>query len=195
MRRRQMTTEMVHSPTRTRFLAKKRQKRETRARDAWLEAHTFYCTGQRRRRGQMRACLFEVRFNHQVEGAKATCSFCHTAHVYSSAGTERSRWMTQSEYAEVHIPEESLLRIEDVYVEVEAEKKVPPGSPIVKEKIIVADHAPWCHKPDVILAGLSAKMGAPGRVRWTDRGGRVRHLCQSSEAARRLANARWANAS
>ncbi|MCH8877796.1 MAG: hypothetical protein IIA89_13400 [Chloroflexi bacterium] len=142
----------------------------------------------------MADCLFEVRFTTQAEGARATCSFCKETHVYSNAGTGKSRWLTQAEYAEVYIPDESLLRVEDVYREIDVEKRVKDKSGLVEmvpEKIIVADHAPWCGSPDVPIAGLTAKVGGPGQVRWTDSRGRFRHMCQSSEAARRIVATRW----
>ena len=143
----------------------------------------------------MARCQFEVRFNRQEEGARAMCSFCDTVHVYSNAGTGKSRWLTMAEYQEVYIPEESLLRVEDVYREIDTEKKVHDKQGVVRlvpEKIIVADHAPWCGSPDVPIAGLTAKVGGPGRVRWRDSKGVIRHNCVSSEAARK--HAEYSNA-
>ena len=108
--------------------------------------------------------------------------------------------MTQSEFSEVYIPEESLLRVEDVYREIDTEKKVQDKQGVVQlvpEKIIVADHAPWCKHPDAAIGGLAASMDSPGIVRWRDSHSRVKHICQSTEAARRLgklgALARWGN--
>ena len=142
----------------------------------------------------MAECLFEVRFNKQGEGARATCSFCKTVHVYSSAGTGRNRWLTMAEYQEVYIPEESILRVEDVYREIHTEKGVKDKSGIVEmvpEKIIIIGHAPFCSSPDTPIAGLMATVGGPGQVRWTDSGGRFRHMCQSSKAAQRISLSRF----
>ncbi|MCH8875592.1 MAG: hypothetical protein IIA89_02065 [Chloroflexi bacterium] len=136
----------------------------------------------------MARCKFEVRFRQEVEGARAKCSFCDTTHVYSSAGTGRLRWLTMAEYEEVYIPDESLLRVEDVYREINVERKVHDKQGVVKlvpEQIVIADHAPWCGSPDVPIAGLTAKVGGPGRIRWRDSKGVIRHNCVSSAAARK----------
>jgi len=195
MTRRTMTTPYERgSPTRLRFLAKKREARKARKDDAWFKAHSFWCKGRRSRHGVMAACQFEVVFREQVEGSKATCRLCKTTHFYSNAGTGRNRWLTMAEYQEVYIPDESLLRVEDVYREIDTEKRVKDKTGIVEmvpEKIIIIDHAPFCSKPDVQIAGLMATVGGPGQVRWTDSGGRFRHMCQSSDAAQRISLSRF----
>ena len=184
------------SKTRQKFLDAKKAKKVQRAREAYLEEHTFFCKGKRRRRGRLQDCMFEVRFREAAESARAHCSFCGTAHIFSNAGTGRSRWLTLAEYQEVFIPDESVLKVEDVQRTMELRKNVKRDGYMqqVPEKRVLISHAPWCQTPDVILVGLTAKVEGPGRIVWRNDKGHFAHNCLSSQAASGLAHARWGHA-
>lgn len=198
------------SKQREKFYAAKAAKRKRRADDAYHAAHTFECTGLRRRHGkENQQCGWPVTFrrldgDNPAENERAFCRRCRTAFIYyvgSVDGVFKQTWLTVEEHGELYIPDESKTTLESVYREIDAEKNVKDKQGYmqqVQETIVIADHAPWCKSKDVPIIGLRAKMGAPGRVRWTDSGGRVRHLCQSSKAASHLgkigAVARWGEA-
>ncbi len=165
------------SKTRQRFMARKRRRREARAHDKWQVDHHFACQKIRRRHGTMKACGFPVYFRKLYEGAGAYCRYCRQAYTYAtpSMGYGRLQWLTVEEAAELVLPAEALVERT-----VEGEREVA-----------IVDHAQFCSDRTMPLIGLTGTLTKPGRVEWKDFGKRIMHVCFSSEAGRRLAQARW----
>lgn len=169
------------SPTRRKFLAMKKAKRKQRADDAYLAAHSFFCKGQRQRRGQLRECQYEVRFRKAVEGAHATCRICGTTHIFdqpmTTDGPGIARWLTAAEHAE-SVPEPETVQVIEL-----------PD----KKEVRIVDHAGWCSDRSKPLYGATAEWHGAGKIVWR-MGGRFWHTCLSSNAASDLAHARWGTA-
>lgn len=191
MRRQTRTFEAV-SPTRLRFQAKRRAVRKAKADAKWEREHTYICRVTVNGRNGKQECGYWQRFMHEAEGYSVKCRKCKTVSVCHEKANTKFEWLPLSTYEEIYLPDEVTITVEDVYQELNLEKRVKDkksGSMIrVPEKKILVSHAPWCGSPDVPIAGLTAKVGGPGRVRWRDAKGRIRHNCVSSEAGRRHAD-------
>jgi len=138
----------------------------------------------------------EVKPFEYGEGTKAHCRRCGTTSIYyekgyNEGGAMGAHWLTASEYSEIYIPPEATVKVEDVYKELHLERRVKDKKTgtvsTVPEVQVLINHAPWCGSPDVPIAGLTAKIGGPGRIRWRDRKGVIRHNCVSSAAGRKHA--------
>jgi len=174
--RRQRTPFTGCSPTRLRFKARKRKAREGRQYDVWWKQHHFWCKGLRRRNGRMKQCAFEVRFTHEVEATKATCSFCHTVHIYgrpmTSGGYGELRWMTMEEYDE-SVPDTDAVEVIETHE---------------GDIVALVSHAKWCHDRSKPLIGCKAVWRGSGDIAWYMPGRRgMWHRCQSSTTARDIA--------
>lgn len=177
------------SYTRKRFLERKKAARDQRLKAEYDAVHTFWCKGLRRRRGiENQPCKHEVFFKEEIDKAVASCRFCKQIHIFSELNRPGmyKGWYTKEQYDELYIPDESLLVVEDVQKELTREKRTPVGTPVMTEKIILVDHAPWCTNKDVPLIGLTAQVGGSGRVMWRDSQGHFPHTCLSSMAASRM---------
>ena len=77
--RREQTTPLVHSPTRTRFIELKREARKARKDAKEYGERVFFCEGLRETRGSLEPCRFEVwPMTKRVLTAK--CRRCGTLH-------------------------------------------------------------------------------------------------------------------
>lgn len=166
------------SPTRKRFLERKKAKRRQRAEDAYIAAHTFECKNTRRRHGkENQPCGWPVRFSKQGNGAHATCRRCRQ--MYRCWG---GKWFKVEDYE---------IGVHDLQ---KAERKAHEG-----DYGHHPQNAPWetpAHEPeggykDVDLLGLhrmSRKItGGPGVIKigvgMVDRLGKVRHWCRPKKDA------------
>jgi len=124
----------------------------------------------------MQRCAFEVRFTHEVEGTKATCSFCHTEHIYAqpmtSEGYGLAQWMTRATY------DESVPAVDTVEVIETHEKEI----------VALVSHAKWCHDRSKPLVGCKAVWRGSGDIAWYLPGRQgIWHRCISTTTARDIA--------
>jgi len=82
----------MHSPTRSRFLEKKAQKRKERKREEGM----VVCRGTIRERGRKEPCEYALYPRDDRIGAVITCHRCHTGMVMTSRG-----WKTFAEDAKL----------------------------------------------------------------------------------------------
>lgn len=190
MRRRETATFTGCSPTRLKFLERRRAIRQSRLDDKWEREHTYICRVMVNGRRGLQECGYWQRFLREAEGYRVECRKCKMVSVCHEKANLKWEWLPKAQYDEIYLPPEVTIKVEDVYRELHLEKRVKDKSGIVEtvpEIKILVSHAPWCGSPDVSIAGLTAKIGGPGRVRWRDAKGVIRHNCVSSEAGRRHA--------
>jgi len=160
------------SPTRARFLALKKAKRQQRADDLWRSEHTFYCKGERMGRRGLQPCKWEVRFRYDTEGATAVCRKCTQVHrAYGG------KWFKADEY-EMKAHD---LKLEEARNRAGDYKRDPQYAPWETPA-----HEPDCGYKDVDLLGLSRKerkmAAGPSVIKigiaMVDRSNKVRHWCR-----------------
>ena len=115
---------IVPSPSRRRFIERKNAVKARRARDKHDAEHSFFCFALRESNTGPKVCNWQVKFRYKTENSKATCRRCKTVFIYARSSSDwKLRWMTMAQHAETFIPEESTIKVEDVYKEITREKR------------------------------------------------------------------------
>ena len=160
---------MVHSPTRTSFLAKKRQKRETRALDLERAERQFFCKALREVRGALEPCRWAVDFYPKTALA-AKCGRCGAKHEREDAS---DKWLTAFQAQTKRSKDDELA---------ELARAGEYGAPI-------PDHEGYCDFKAVDLMGLRKTqrkmLQGKGRIGrgtcFIDRMGRPVHWCREQK--------------